>query len=154
MSDVESDTVSDALLREALREGPNVFFRGCIARELVRIHLTANKSFVIEEALSCSDTNAHPGLVASVIRELGVPPRTDEKQDALRRIMFDERFTKFCMLKRHMGSDATLRDAGRTLELWKGAPVITQDDFSALRNPAIAEEHLVDVMRRIDETLR
>tara|TARA_R110002126_G_scaffold67964_5_gene171898 strand:- start:19640 stop:21175 length:1536 start_codon:yes stop_codon:yes gene_type:complete len=150
--DLDRIGTRDGLLRETLRSHPEAAVRSFVACELLRVDLARNLEFVAQQAFSEPDNSY---VLMSVVNEFGVEPVTDAKRDALRWTLMDDRFVRHWLCTEQFGESCSARHAAEsTLKRVTGQHVLTSTDTQLLASEDDGPEHLLHVLRRIDQVLR
>jgi hypothetical protein len=140
----------DGWLRAAVRDEDDVFVRGYVARELVRVALTANWPFLRNQFFGEKDGSGIPDLRQSVLRALRTPPLTEVKRRALVDLLLDEAFAElWTRPNRRMGGDAHRSEAIASVNDHAGKELITYQEALALTDEKKSAETLVRVLEKV-----
>ena len=144
----------DGVLREGVRRLSDVFARGSVARELVRVGLPRNCEFLETEFFAERSRAAIPDLRGAVLQELGTAPLTQEKRKELVRLLLDKRFEPLWTEPRGaMGADQHRRYAIRALNAHAGRELLSDQYDQRLADPLQAGKTLVEVARIVRDAL-
>lgn len=141
----------DGVLRNGVKQLGEVFARGKIARELVRVGLPRNWEFLETEFFAERPQSAIPDLRSSILQELGAEPITGEKRGHLVELLLDKRFEPLWTTPATAGGgDYQHRlDAIRSVNAQAAREVLTDGDDARLRDPAQAAETLKEVLEKV-----
>jgi hypothetical protein len=144
----------DGVLREGMRRLSDVFARGSVARELVRVGLPQNREFLETEFFAERSRAAIPDMRGAVLQELGTAPLTQEKRKELVRLLLDKRFEPLWTEPRGaMGADQHRVYALRAVNAHAGKELLSRQYDQRLADPVEAGKTLVEVLRIVHDAL-
>jgi hypothetical protein len=145
----------DAVLRDAIRNHPDVFVRGTVARELIRVNLTPNWDFLMQCFFSEGPQQGIPDLRGSILQALGTPPLGKEKRDALAKLLLDPRSDAlWTKQSKRMGDDMFRQYAIQAVNAFANEEALTRQHFQDLGNTSRAQTTLKEVRRIAREVLK
>ena len=141
----EDPGTRDGYLRQELARRTDTFGRSEIAREMIRVNLPGHWETLKAAFFSEKPSPNLPDLRQSILRELGVPPLTLPKIEALSELLDDERLAQWLTQQnRVMGMDYR-RDAVASVNAHAGREVLSYQVAQDLSDPARSANALVEL---------
>jgi hypothetical protein len=143
----------DGFLRSAIEKEKHVFTRGYVARELVRVGLPVNWTFLKKVFFSEKDNSfSSTDMRQSIIIELGKAPLTSEKRRALTDLLLDRRFASlWTRPSKRMGDDMYRQYAIRSVNAHAGKEILTRQHYQDLDDPKKSAVTLKEVRQKVSE---
>ncbi|MEI8373806.1 MAG: HEAT repeat domain-containing protein [Planctomycetota bacterium] len=154
-TNLDEPKTRDGWLRSRMRTEGDLFVRGAVAQELIRVGLPENGEFLKKEFFAeTGRKSGFPDLRQAMLQALGQSPLTPPKRTALVDIVLDERFVPLWTQPNHrMGDDMYRQYAMQAVNAHAGKALLTDQDKYALTDPAKSEKALAEVCRKV-ATLR
>jgi hypothetical protein len=149
-ANLDDQNTRDGWLRSKMRTEGDLFLRGHLAAELVRVGLPVNGEFLKKEFFAETGPKVgFPDIRHSILQALGKPPLTPPKREALVELLLDERFAPlWTQRNRRMGDDMYRQYAMWAVNAHAGKELIADQDKYALTDPAKSEKALAEVLRK------
>ena len=143
----------DGTLRAAIRNEREVFTRGWVARELVRIGLPRNWEFLKKQFFAEKISDDPLYLGHSILQELGAKPLTRQKRTALHELVLDDRFKRLWTMSNVTVGEG---DMYRMYAMWSihahlGKEVISRQLIQAMNIPEQATKRLPELLKILRE---
>jgi len=137
-ADLDRVDTREGLLRDVVRRDRDRLVRGQVVRELVRVGVARNWTFLEQQFFAESMVfNAPSDLRLDVLKELGTPPLTRDKRTALAAFLLDRRFgVLWTMPLERMGDDQYRQVAIQAVNAHAGREALSWRDNQALTDPA------------------
>ena len=147
--DLDNPDTRDGSLRAAIRNELEVFTRGYVARELVRIGLPRNWEFLKKQFFAEKVSDDPLYLGHSILQELGAKPLTRPKRTALHDLVLDDRFKRLWTMSNVKvgGGDMYRMYAMWSIHAHLGKEVISRQLIQAMNIPEQANKRLPELLK-------